>query len=487
MRRASDRLNEHGREEVGDHTADEEPHQYRRIGHGEVASELVEHLGGHEMNVLFASNGDDRDEAGEQRHRRDHGGANGDAFGFGLGRVADRVEVCQDLASRLGSRIGRIVAHLSDAVGVVRDRTEHVHGNGISGEGEHADAGHGHAVGDEQRWSALEDQNRQANTEHEHERDHDRALESDREAADDVRGVTSFAGLGQGFDRLVVGVGVVAGHLVQNDGQKHTDETGEYRPHVETGKTEVGPQGQSVRITVREAGSHERVRLEIARVEAKVDDAEAEETGHTEDGPDPEATMDTLKRGVRRGVGLGTDRIGRDDRAEDADATDEQGEDDSLMPERGETQDHGRHNGDLVRLEHVGRHAGAVANIVTDVVGDGGGVARIIFRNVLLDLADEVCSDVRGLGVDATAHAHEECEQRATEAEAEQRLVGSFAEGEEDERATEEPETVREHARDRTGAVTEDHGFAIALGAGGRGHPQVAERCQLHAGVPDQE
>ena len=44
-----------------------------------------------------------------------------------------------------------VVAHLADAVGVVGDGAEHVHGDGVAGEGEHADAAHGHAVGDEDR------------------------------------------------------------------------------------------------------------------------------------------------------------------------------------------------------------------------------------------------------------------------------------------------------------------------------------------------
>ena len=43
----------------------------------------------------------DGDEAGEQRHGRDHGGTDGDALGDGLGRVADGVEVGQDLPGRL--------------------------------------------------------------------------------------------------------------------------------------------------------------------------------------------------------------------------------------------------------------------------------------------------------------------------------------------------------------------------------------------------
>ena len=56
-------------------------------------------------------------------------------------------------------------------------------------------------------------------------------------------------------------------------------------------------------------------------------------------------------------------------------------------------QDH-RDGGDRVGLEQVGRHAGAVADVVADVVGDRGRVARVVLGDARLDLADEVGADV---------------------------------------------------------------------------------------------
>ena len=82
---------------------------------------------------------------------------------------------------------------------------------------------------------------------------------------------------------------------------------------------------------------------------------------------------------------------------------------------------------DRVGFEDIGGHAGAVADIVADVVRDGGGVARIVFLKVLLDLADEIRADVRGLGVDAAAEAGEDADQRAAEGEADQRVDGGLA------------------------------------------------------------
>ena len=82
---------------------------------------------------------------------------------------------------------------------------------------------------------------------------------------------------------------------------------------------------------------------------------------------------------------------------------------------------HGRDQRHRVGLEQIGRHAGAVADVVADVVGDHRGIARIVLGNAGLDLADEVGTDVRALGEDAAAQAREDRDQRAAEGEADQR------------------------------------------------------------------
>ncbi len=92
------------------------------------------------------------------------------------------------------------------------------------------------------------------------------------------------------------------------------------------------------------------------------------------------------------------------------------GEDRRLGEEdRGEH--HGGDRGHRIGLEQVGRHAGAVADIVTDVVGDRGRVARIVLGDAGLDLADEVAADVSTLGEDAAAKTGKDRDQRGAEAE----------------------------------------------------------------------
>jgi hypothetical protein len=75
-----------------------------------------------------------------------------------------------------------------------------------------------------------------------------------------------------------------------------------------------------------------------------------------------------------------------------------------------------------VGFEQVGSHAGAVADVVAHVVGDGGRVARIVFGNASFDLADEVAADVRTLGEDTAAETGKDGDQRCAEAERHERI-----------------------------------------------------------------
>ncbi len=194
--------------------------------------------------------------------------------------------------------------------------------------------------------------------------------------------------------------------------------------------------------------------------------------------------MHRLERRVGGVVGSGLHGVGADDRAEHADPAHEQREDDALVAEAGHAQDHRRDDRHLVALEDVGGHARAVADVVADVVRDRGRVARVVLRDVLLDLPDEVRADVGGLRVDAAADAHEERQQGTAEAEPQQRLVRVLAVDQEDHRAAEQAEAVGQHARHRARAVAELHRLAVAVHRRGR-HAQVARRREPHADEAD--
>ena len=99
------------------------------------------------------------------------------------------------------------------------------------------------------------------------------------------------------------------------------------------------------------------------------------------------------------------------------------------LAEGQDAEQHHGDRGDRVGLEQVGRHAGAVADVVAHVVGDHGRVARVVLGDAGLDLAHQVGADVGALGEDAAAEPGEHRDQRAAEAEADQgvdRVAGAL-------------------------------------------------------------
>ena len=139
-------------------------------------------------------------------------------------------------------------------------------------------------------------------------------------------------------------------------------------------------------------------------------------------------TISALVERALDAVGFGPHDERADDRGEDRDAADHQRVDRDLAGEvavEGEdAEQHHGDRGDRVGLEEVGGHAGAVADVVADVVGDHGRVAGVVLGDPRLDLADQVGADVGGLGEDAAAEPGEDRDQRAAEAEADQRVDG---------------------------------------------------------------
>jgi len=82
---------------------------------------------------------------------------------------------------------------------------------------------------------------------------------------------------------------------------------------------------------------------------------------------------------------------------------------------------------DFVGLEDVRGHSRAVPHVVSHEVRDDRGVARIVLRHTGLDLADQVRAHVGGFRVDPAAHAHEQGEQRAAEAEPQEGVRGGHS------------------------------------------------------------
>ena len=133
-----------------------------------------------------------------------------------------------------------------------------------------------------------------------------------------------------------------------------------------------------------------------------------------------------VERAHDRVVGAELDEERAGDRGEDADAGDRQRIDHRRSGQVADEEDrgehHGRDHGHRIGLEQVGRHAGAIADIVADVVGDGRRVAGVVLGNARFDLADKVATDVGALGEDAAAETGEDRDQRGAEAQRHQRV-----------------------------------------------------------------
>ncbi len=156
------------------------------------------------------------------------------------------------------------------------------------------------------------------------------------------------------------------------------------------------------------------------------------------------------------------------------------------MRPKEEGEKHGRDRGDGVCLEEVGGHAGAVADVVADVVGDHRRVARVILGDAGFDLADQVGADVGGLGVDAAADASEDRDQAAAEAEPDQGADGVIAP---EMRAdpvvdgdAEEGEADDQQPGDRTAAEGDLQRWAEAA-LGGLGRADINPHADHHADV----
>mmetsp|Transcript_22617 Transcript_22617/g.70069 ORF Transcript_22617/g.70069 Transcript_22617/m.70069 type:complete len:382 (-) Transcript_22617:237-1382(-) len=163
-----------------------------------------------------------------------------------------------------------------------------------------------------------------------------------------------------------------------------------------------------------------------------------------------------------------------DDRRDDARRCEVEGHGDEhrVRRERGRGDD-GADEG----LEEVGAHAGDVTDVVADVVSDGSGVARVVLRDVVLNLAHEVGADVGGLGVDATADAAEHGNGGSAEAVAGDDLhhhvpviliVHGLVDGEDDEEH-EEAEAGEREAHHTAGAEGRVEGVAPAARGHGNG------------------
>jgi len=67
------------------------------------------------------------------------------------------------------------------------------------------------------------------------------------------------------------------------------------------------------------------------------------------------------------------------------------------------------------RFEQVGSAACAVADVISDQVGDNSGIARIVFGNPRFNFSHKVRADIGSFGVNSTSELCKESDEACTE------------------------------------------------------------------------
>ena len=359
-----------GGDQEGEHAADEETHHHVRIGDVDqegCVGDLL-HLGG---------------VGREERERRERRRADRKSLPDRSRGVADRVQRVGHLA-RLGAEPG----HLGDPARVVGHWTVGVDRHGGADRREHPDRSDPDPV---ESARQKRDQDGAADQEERQ----GRGLHPHGEARDDVRRRSGLRRAGDLPHRA--GAGVVLGHHADRDAD---DRTRQDRP--EWAQRRARTPGDRVHDLHVEGSHHKEHRH---KEEPRRDQGDVAERGPRFDA------LQELHRGDP------------DERADEADEHGHNRKRNGLGGASGERRRRGadrdrRHDRPHVRLEDVGAHPGDVAHIVAHIVGDGGGVARVVLRDARLDLPHQVGADVGRLGEDPAAHAGEERNRGGTHREA---------------------------------------------------------------------
>ena len=283
---------------------------------------------------------------------------------------------------------GRIqFAHLGVAAGIVGNGAVSICGQGDSQGGKHADSRYGNAVeAQAQRVrrehevgaEAIGQQDGEADGNHRN----GRRAHAQADAVDDNGSGAGGGRFGQFLGGAVGMRGVIFGDFAD-------DHAGE--------KAAEDAQGQFP--PIREA-------QEVKDPEGKDGD---------EDGGQVGAHGEGFEKILQGGAFLGADGINADDGEHHADGGDHHRGEDGPQLDVGAigkegrcAEGHGGEDGAAVTFVQVGAHAGHIAHVVTHVVGDGGGIAGVVLRDVLLHLADDVGPDIGRLGIDTATHTGEE-------------------------------------------------------------------------------
>ena len=339
----TDRLHGHGGEPVGKHSSDEE------------TSELE---GLEDIDRGLVGGGD---EGTEKSERDESGGTDGESLSNSGGGVTGGIESVSALTDVVSH-----TSHLGDTSGVIADRTIGIDGKTDGHGGEDSEGGGGDSVHTGEGVGNVD-----GDSESEH--GDDDGLVSEGKTIDDVGGGTSLTSVGDLTHGGVRVRGVVLGDV--SDDETSPETTGNADEHLPVGGVDQVSGGGGTDV---EVGGEEEVTEEV-------------HNGGLDDGGDEELT---LERGLDVFLVLDDDEVRGDERSDhahnDTRSGDHDGED-KVTPVlvkvgRLGRDDHGSASRLGERSEKIGSHTGDITDVVTNVIGNDGGVTRIILRDVELEL-----------------------------------------------------------------------------------------------------
>ena len=429
----TDGLHRHSSEEVGEHASKEKERECHGLQHVDA--------GGRKVGA--------RDEGAEERERDESGRANGETLADSGSGVASSVKGVGLITDSFLA-----ASHLGDTAGVVADWAVNVNGEAGGQDGQHTEGGKRHAEHSQKVERHVDDDGQ------DDDRDDD-GLVTKGQTVDDVGGSAGLGGGGKLLRGLVRLGGVELGdetdHAAAPEATDDGDESVEGAINDVRGAERVGDGvgdvdaelvdvGEAPHVAGRGAGEHGSVAHETveprdgASLELFDDVAVHGELLGQESGADrvQDSSHDDgggeelhLEHGLDVGVvdldlfvvhkllvdgALHSPDVGGDEAGQhadwDTDGGDVQREDDggeTLRNNLGRKggDDQGSAGGLAEGTEKVGSHTSDITDVVTDVVSDDGGVAGIVFGQVLDDLTGKVSADISGLGVDTAANATE--------------------------------------------------------------------------------
>jgi len=220
-------------------------------------------------------------------------------------------------------------------------------------------------------------------------------------------------------------------------------------------------------------------------------EAQAKDDGKGKEG---EKSSGDHGAGVERSAGIialtRANKDHADERGQDPCGAEQQRIDHVLLGSEGglslvklKAQDHHRHHAGHKGVKDVGAHACHITHVVAHVVGDHGGVPRVILGQAELDLAHQVSADIGGFGIDAAAGLGQKSQGAGPKAKAEHhrgvvedhKEQGHAYEGGAHYRKPHDGAGVERHRESLLEARARSPGDT-SVGAGGNIHARVAGR-----------